>query len=134
MRSTGDTLRGEIENDFWEQPPTFIRFRRTADSPSELLKPRQLRAVSFTGGRYFRYEVLLLDRAAETRLPDIQRGNFVDMQPDSVLAEVLLTGPVELLRVARPGAVHFEVRRPASRHCASASASTWARTTAAAGR
>lgn len=112
VRSTGDTLRGEIENDFWEQPPTFIRYRRAAGSPSELLKPRQLRAVSFTGGRYFRYEVLLLDHAAETRLQDVQRGNFVDMQPDSVLAEVLLTGPVELLRVALPGAVHFEVRRP----------------------
>lgn len=112
VRSTGDTLRGEIENDFWEQPPTFIRYRRAADSPSELLRPRQLRAVSFTNGRCFRYEVLLLDRTAETRLPDLQRGNFVDMQPDSVLAEVLLTGPVELLRVAQPGAVHFEVRRP----------------------
>lgn len=112
VRSTGDTLRGEIENEFWEQPPTFIRFRPAAGQPSELLKPRQLRAVSFTGGRYFRYEVLLLDHAAETRLADLQRGNFVHMQPDSVLAEVLLTGPVELLRVALPGAVHYEVRRP----------------------
>ena len=111
VRSTGDTLRGEIENEFWEQPPTFIRFRPAADHPSELLRPRQLRAVSFTGGRYFRYEVLLLDHAAETRLQQLPRGNSVDMQPDSVLAEVLLTGPVELLRVARPGAVHFEVRR-----------------------
>ena len=112
VRSTGDTLRGEIENDFWEQPPTFIRYRRTADSPSELLKPRQLRAVCFTGGRYFRHEVLLLDHAAETRLQDLTHGNFVHMQTDSVLAEVLLTGPVELLRVVLPGAVHYEMRRP----------------------
>ena len=112
VRSTGDTLRGEIENEFWEQPPTFIRFRAAAGSPSELLKPRQLRAVSFINGRYFRHEVLLLDHAAETRLQDLVRGNAVAMQSDTLLAEVLLTGPVELLRVALPGAVHYEVRRP----------------------
>ncbi|WP_151086714.1 hypothetical protein [Hymenobacter baengnokdamensis] len=112
VRTNGDTLRGELENGFWLEPPTFIRYRRTPQSPSELFPARQLRAVSFKGGRYFRHEVLRLDRAAEVRLQDLKRGNYVNMQPDSVLAEVLLSGPVELLRVVRPGATQFVLRRP----------------------
>ncbi|QKG54143.1 hypothetical protein [Hymenobacter sp. BRD67] len=112
VRTNGDTLRGELENGFWLEPPTFVRYRRTPESPSELFPARQLRAVSFKGGRYFRHEVLRLDRAAEVRLQDLKRGNYVNMQPDSVLAEVLLSGPVELLRVVRPGATQFVLRRP----------------------
>ena len=112
VRSSGDTLRGEIENGFWVQAPTFIRYRRSADSPSELFLARQVQAVSLTNGRYFRHEVLLLDDAAETRLQQLQQGEFQAIRPDSVLAEVLLTGPIELLRVVRPGATHYELRRP----------------------
>jgi hypothetical protein len=105
VRANGDTLRGEVENAFWVAPPTFIRFRPTAASPTELLQPRQLRAVSFTGGRFFRYEALPLDRTAETRLNSLPYGNRPDVQVDSVLAEVLLTGSVELRRVVQPGRV-----------------------------
>lgn len=112
VRANGDTLRGEVENDFWEAAPAFIRFRPTAASPTELLQPRQLRAVSFVGGRYFRYEALPLDHAAETRLNNLGYGNYFDMQVDSVLAEVLLTGPIELRRVVRPGAAHYVLQRP----------------------
>jgi hypothetical protein len=112
VRANGDTVRGEVENGFWSAPPTFIRFRTTAASPSELLLPRQLRAVSFTGGRYFRYEVLPLDHAAHTQLNDLVRGNPFDVQIDSLLAEVLLTGPIELRRVVLPGAVHYLLQRP----------------------
>ena len=112
VRANGDTLRGEVENDFWVAPPTFIRFRATPASPTELLHPRQLRAVSFTGGRYFRYEALLLDHAAETRFNALSYGNYIDMKVDTLLAEVLLTGPIELRRVAWPGAVHYVLQRP----------------------
>jgi hypothetical protein len=112
VRANGDTLRGEVENDFWVAAPTFIRFRPTVTSPTELLQPRQLRAVSFTGGRYFRYEALPLDHAAETRLNNLAYGNYVDIKVDSVLAEVLLTGPIELLRVVMPGATHYAFIRP----------------------
>ena len=112
VRSTGDTLRGEIENGFWVEAPTFVRYRRTPDSPSQLLQARQLRAISFTNGRYFRYEALQLDQDAEARFENLIRGNVVNMRTDSVLAEVLLAGPVELLRVVRPGATHYEMRRP----------------------
>ncbi|MDO7884927.1 hypothetical protein [Hymenobacter cheonanensis] len=112
VRASGDTLRGEVENGFWVTPPEFIRFRATAASPIELLQPRQLRAVSFTGGRYFRYEALPIDHAAETHLSDLIEGNIFSVQVDSLLAEVLLTGPIELRRVVRPGAVHYLLRRP----------------------
>jgi hypothetical protein len=112
VRANGDTLRGEVENAFWVAPPTFIRFRPTAASPTELLQPRQLRAVSFTGGRFFRYEALPLDRTAETRLNSLPYGNRPDVQVDSVLAEVLLTGSVELRRVVQPGATHYVLTRP----------------------
>jgi len=112
VRTSGDTLRGEIENGFWQEPPTFIRYRPTAASASQLFQARQLRAFGFVGGRYFRHELLLLDQAAETRLQELPRGSHVAMRADSVLAEVLLTGPAELLQVALLGATHYEVRRP----------------------
>ncbi|OGX90347.1 hypothetical protein BEN49_23060 [Hymenobacter coccineus] len=85
---------------------------------SQLFQARQLRAFGFVGGRYFRHEQLLLDQAAETRLQELPRGNHVRLRADSVLAEVLLTGPAELLRLLLPGAAHYEVRAPASHPCA----------------
>lgn len=112
VRSNGDTLRGEIENNFWVEPPEFIHFRRTAADVPELLQPRQLRAVSFTGGRYFSYQVLALDHAATTQLSDLPRGNVPRIEIDSVLAEVLLAGPVSLLRVELPGSTHYVLQRP----------------------
>lgn len=112
VRSTGDTLRGELENGFWTEAPTFIRYRRAAGSPSTLFQASQLRAFSFTKGRYFRHEALSLDQAAETRLENLLHGSYIRMRTDSVLAEVLLSGPTELLRVVRPGATHYELRRP----------------------
>ena len=112
VRTNGDTLRGELANAFWEEAPTFVRYRPTAASASQLFQARQLRAFGFVGGRYFRHELLSLDQAAETRLQKLLHGSYVDMRADSVLAEVLLTGPAELLRVVLPGAAHYEVRRP----------------------
>ncbi|MCI1189192.1 hypothetical protein MON38_17345 [Hymenobacter sp. DH14] len=111
VRSTGDTLRGEIENGFWVEPPTFIRFRPAPGSAAQLLEPRQLRTVSFTGGRYFRYAALPINHAAETQLDRLPRGYSTDMRTDSLLAEVLLEGPAELLRVVRSGVTHFLIQR-----------------------
>ncbi|WP_073110108.1 hypothetical protein [Hymenobacter daecheongensis] len=112
VQANGDTLRGEIENSFWTEPPTFIHYRPTATSPSQLFQPRQLRALSFTGGRSFRYVIVPIDHAAETRLDRLPRGNYFEVRTDSLLAEVLLEGPAELLRVTRPGATHYLLRRP----------------------
>jgi hypothetical protein len=107
VRSNGDTLRGEIENGFWVEPPTSIRFRSAEGSASRLFKPRQLRAVSFTGGRYYRYKALPIDRAAETRLDHLPRGYSPAIRTDSLLAEVLLDGPCAVYRVGTSGTVHY---------------------------
>jgi hypothetical protein len=107
VRSTGDTVRGEIENNFWQEPPTAVRFRPSAAGPSLVMQPRQLRAFGFANGRYFRYEALPIDHAADTRLDMLPRGNFTKVQTDSLLAEVLLTGSVSVLRVYRPGSTHY---------------------------
>ena len=112
VRSNGDTLRGEIENEFWVEPPTFIRFRPAADGPSRLFQPRELRAVLFTGGRYFRYEMLPIDYAAQVRLDRLSVGNVVSIKSDTLLAEVLLDGFGSLFRVATFGTVHYLVHCP----------------------
>ena len=112
VRSTGDTLRGEIENSFWVNPPTYIRYRTGPNAPSQLFQPRQLRAVRFTGGRYFRYEVLALDHAAQTELTRLPQGNVIDVETDSLLADVLVDGPGTLLRAGVAGTMHYVFRRP----------------------
>lgn len=112
VRSSGDTLRGEIENGIWNEPPKFVRFRRSANSPAEDFKPRQLRSFGLTGGQYFRYLALPIDHAAENRFEYIHRGNAPDIRIDSLLAEVLVEGYVSLLRVGRPSGAHFLVMGP----------------------
>ena len=109
VRANGDTLRGEIENGFWVEPPTVVRFRRSAASSVEAFKPRQLRAFILIGGRYFRYEALPIDHAAENRFEYIHRGNATNIHVDSLLAEVLVEGPISLLRVGRLSGPHFLV-------------------------
>lgn len=100
VRSTGDTLRGEIENSFWTEPPTSIYFRAAPGSPAQLFKPRQLRAVSFTSGRAFRYAGLPIDHAAKDKIGDLPYENRPDVHVDSLLAEVLVEGDVTLVQVA----------------------------------
>ena len=111
VRSTGDTLRGEIENGFWVEAPEFIHFRPTPNGPSQLFQPRQLRAVSFTNGRYFRYEALPINHAAEVLLNRLPRGFTTDVRTDSLLAEVLLEGPAGLLQTTYEGIAHYLIRR-----------------------
>ncbi|GAA4050281.1 hypothetical protein GCM10022409_41320 [Hymenobacter glaciei] len=111
VRANGDTLRGEIENGFWVDAPEFIRYRATPASPSQLLQPRQLRAVSFTNGRYFRYEALPINHAAEVQLSRLPHGYTTDVRTDSLLAEVLLEGPAGLLRTTYQGIAHYLIRR-----------------------
>ncbi|HEX8504336.1 MAG TPA: hypothetical protein VF630_03130, partial [Hymenobacter sp.] len=112
VTSTGDTLRGEIENSFWVEPPAFVRYRAASAASSQMFQPRQLRAVSFTDGRYFKYEALPLDRAVQTELDKLPRGNYPAIRVDTVLAEVLLDGPVPLRRVVLDGTPHYLLWRP----------------------
>lgn len=111
VRSGGDTLRGEVENAFWNEPPTYIRYRAGAGSASQLFQPRQLRAVQ-VGGRYFRLEALPIDYAASTNLSKVQKYTGPEVRTDSLLCEVLLDGPLTLWRVALPASTHFLLRRP----------------------
>ena len=111
LLTTGDTLHAEVENGFWEEPPTEVRFRRGPAAASELLRPRQLRAFGFVGGRYFRYLALPVDHAADTRLDQLRHGNITDVRTDSLLAEVLLEGPVSVLRIHRLASTHYFLLR-----------------------
>ncbi|WP_210519016.1 hypothetical protein [Hymenobacter terricola] len=113
VRSNGDTLRGEIENSFWVEPPPFIHFRPAPDSPSQLFKPQQLRAVRFTKGREFRYEGLPIDHAAQDKVGNLPYENRPDVHVDSLLAEVLVEGAVTLVRVAPfDKTVHYVLLSP----------------------
>ncbi|GAB3868734.1 hypothetical protein GCM10028824_14450 [Hymenobacter segetis] len=111
VRANGDTLRGEIENGFWVEPPASIRFRPGPTAAIETLKPRQLRAVLLTNGRYFRYEGLPINHADVTELARLPHGYATNVQVDSLLAEVLVEGPMTLFRVVRPGSLHLLLHR-----------------------
>lgn len=111
VRSNGDTLRGDIENSFWIEPPALIRFRTAGATESETFRPRQLRSVAFATGRHFRFEVLRIDHAAVTALVDLPRGHTSNIRIDSVLADVLVEGPCTLVRVDIRSALHYVLQQ-----------------------
>lgn len=108
--SHGDTLRGEVQNDFWEEPPTAIRFR---SSPAAVTTypVRQLRSVYLSTGRLLRHELLPVDRYAEARLQYLTTSVPHHQVSDSILADVLIEGPASLLGVILNETKHFFVRR-----------------------
>ncbi|UOR07335.1 hypothetical protein MUN82_09600 [Hymenobacter aerilatus] len=110
--STGDTVHGEIENAFWEEPPSTIRFRTTATARPTSYKARQLRSLYLSSGRLLRHELLPLDRAAEVRFDHLSPKLERRQQPDSVLADVLVLGPATLLGAVLNENNHFFVKRP----------------------
>ena len=112
VRANGDTLRGEIENGFWVEPPASIRFRPGPTAAIETLKPRQLRAMLLTNGRYFRFEGFPINHADETELVRLPHGYTTNVKIDSLLAEVLVEGPMTLFRVVRPSSLHLLLQRP----------------------
>ena len=108
VRSTGDTLRGEIENGFWVEPPTLIRFRTAPANASQQFRADELRAVRFVNGRAFRYEAVPIDYAAHEKIQTLERSNVPAVRTTYFLTEVLTEGSVSLVRVALPGvAVHY---------------------------
>jgi hypothetical protein len=108
----GDTLRGEVENAFWEEPAKVVRFRPTATARPVAYAARQLRSVSLASGRLLRRELLIIDFDAETRLSYLQHGISHRPRPDSVLADVLVQGPATLLGIVLNETRHFFVQRP----------------------
>lgn len=111
VKSTGDTLRGQIENNFWVEPPKEVRFRASPNAPILVIEPEDISSFALTPGRYFRREMLPLDRQAETRLAQLPTGLVLNQKSEFVLAEILISGSASLLRVALPGAVHYWIRR-----------------------
>ena len=112
VTTAGDTLRGEIENRFWNQPPVRVDFRPTPGAPTQAFGRTGLRAFGLDGGRYFRTEVVPLDRAARTQGTDLPQRLTIKQRPDTLLAEVLVDGPAPLLRVVLDDVTHYFVRRP----------------------
>jgi hypothetical protein len=107
----GDTLRGEVENVFWDDPLTTVRFRAKTTDRLVTYSARQLRSVYLGSGRLLRKELLPVDRTAQTevnRLPTTSQG---EQHPDSVMADVLVVGPATLLGIRLHSVNHFFVRR-----------------------
>ncbi|UOR05274.1 hypothetical protein MUN82_20365 [Hymenobacter aerilatus] len=109
--STGDTLRGEIENLFWSDPPTAIRFRAATTAPLTSYTARQLRGIGLASGRVLRREVVPLDRTAQVAMDKLPYGPSRQQRPDTVLADVLVDGAALLLEVKLNDVRHFLVRR-----------------------
>ncbi|UOQ73335.1 hypothetical protein [Hymenobacter cellulosilyticus] len=56
--SSGDTLRGEVENAFWEDPPASVRFRSAPTVELITYSALQLRGLGLVSGRHLRLELL----------------------------------------------------------------------------
>ena len=107
----GDTLRGEVENAFWSDPPDKVRFRPTVSAPPTTYTSQQLSSVALQSGRLLRREALPLDRSAQVQLSRLTHGLQHQQRLDSVLADVLVIGPATLLEVKLDDVKHFLVRR-----------------------
>lgn len=113
VTTADDTLRGEIQNRFWQAPPESVIFRPAPGAPVHEYARRRLRAVRLESSRYFRAEVLVVDHGARMHTGDLPSQLVVSSSTDSLLAEVLVDGPVSLLRVVvDAGMSHYFVRRP----------------------
>ncbi len=112
VTTAGDTLRGELENRFWQQAPIEVVFRSAPGQPRQLYPRARLRAFKLAGGRLFRHEVLPVDRAARTQIGSLPQRLIINQQPDTLLAEVLVDGPVPLLRANLENINHYYVQRP----------------------
>lgn len=108
---TGDTLRGEVENAFWTEPPKTVRFRPLASVAPVQYAAGRLRNIALASGRFLRRELLPLDRTAEVNINYLTTSKEVHQRPDSVMADVLVTGAVSLLAVSLNENRHFFLRR-----------------------
>ncbi|MDO7850018.1 hypothetical protein [Hymenobacter convexus] len=112
VTTAGDTLRGEIENRFWQAPPENVVFRPAPQASRRTFDKAQLRAFRLEKGRYFRAEVVPLDRAARSRTASLLGKLEFDQRPELLLAEVLVEGPVTLLQAVVDDVTHYFVQRP----------------------
>jgi hypothetical protein len=111
LLAQGDTLRGEVEDNAWEEAPTRVRFRAAAGADIKTYAVPELRAFRLREGRFFRRETLPLDRGAQKQLSYLTTWLTRRPQPETFLAEVLVDGPASLLRTAVADVQHYYVRR-----------------------
>ncbi|KUG06395.1 hypothetical protein [Solirubrum puertoriconensis] len=109
--AAGDTLRGEVENNYWSAPPKDIRFRPTAQTPPTTYLARQLRGVHLESGRLLRREVLPIDYTVTSDLKRMPEQLRIEQRPDTVLADVLVTGAASLLMIEDGNVKHYFVQR-----------------------
>ncbi|SNC75778.1 hypothetical protein SAMN06265337_3050 [Hymenobacter gelipurpurascens] len=112
VRLSGDTVRGELENGFWEEAPASLRFREQPTGPIQTWPTRSLQSFGLRNGRRWRAQVLTYDAAAESRRdfvrPDAPRTRLVT---DTLLTEVLLDGPLGLSVAFQSTTPHYFVQR-----------------------
>lgn len=111
LLTQGDTLRGELEDNAWEEAPEQVRFRAAAGAAISTYAVPDIKAFRLREGRYFRYETLPLDREAQKELHYLTYTLKRNPQPEAFLAEVLVDGPASLLRTAVADVQHYYVRR-----------------------
>ncbi|HET9502758.1 MAG TPA: hypothetical protein VFO93_04415 [Hymenobacter sp.] len=111
LLAQGDTLRGEVEDNAWEEAPKQVRFRAAAGADIKTYAAPELRAFRLREGRFFRLETLPLDRGAQKQLSYLTTWLTRRPQPETFLAEVLVDGPASLLRTAVADVQHYYVRR-----------------------
>ncbi|UYZ58824.1 hypothetical protein [Hymenobacter latericus] len=109
--TAGDTLRGEVENNYWSAPPKEIRFRPHAQTPPAPYLARQLRGVHLGSGRLLRREVLPIDYTVTSDLKRMPEQLRIEQRPDTVLADVLVTGAASLLLIEDGNVKHYFVKR-----------------------
>ena len=113
--ATGDTLRGELEDDSWDDAPLLVRFRPASTAEAITYSTVQILAFRLVDGRYYRRETVPLDRSAHTELDRLVEKNADNATPNSVpetlLAEVVVDGPGQLLYTGVEGVPHYFVRR-----------------------
>ncbi|NML64656.1 hypothetical protein HHL22_05505 [Hymenobacter sp. RP-2-7] len=107
----GDTLRGELEDDSWDDAPEQVRFRPAGTTAATTYPAAQLLAFQFTAGRYYRRETVPLDRSAQTDMDRLVEGHATRQAPETLLAEVLVDGPAQLLYSGVGNVPHYFVRR-----------------------
>ena len=107
----GDTLRGDVEDNSWEEAPTEVRFRPAAGAAVSTYAAADVRAFRLTGRRYFRNETLPLDRTAQVLLDRLPYSPAHHPKSEAFLADVLVTGPATLLRTRVEAVWHYFVQR-----------------------
>lgn len=108
---SGDTLRGEIEDNAWDESPTELRLRAT-DGRVTTYPAARIQRFQLADGQSYQRETVPLDRTARTRTSELTEARPSQQVPESLLLNVLVDGTGQLLYTAVADVPHYFVRRP----------------------